>query len=356
MEKGNYFILIPAYKPTGDLAVYSRKLTEDGYNVVVVNDGSGSEYDAVFASLPDKAVLVSHDINKGKGAALKTGINYIKENYPAAYGIVTADADGQHRPEDIARVAETLDQNPNALILGSRKFEGNVPAKSRFGNTVTRWIFSAVSGVKVRDTQTGLRAFSVKLTDFMLSLEGDKYEYEMNMLMYAAKEKIPIIEVDIETVYLNDNASSHFDPLKDSIRIYARIFKFAASSLASFAIDFVLLFVFKALTKAMPQAVSLLVSVIAARCVSSLFNFFVNRKLVFKDKNGALRSALKYYLLAACILGLNYALMWLLNIKLGIALAAAKLVTELLLFILSYNMQKKYVFKNSDNTDRRTEL
>lgn len=349
MEKKTV-VLIPAYDPTKELIEYSEKLIANGYPVVVVDDGSEDSYDGIFTSLPDEVRQIRYKPNRGKGSALKTGITYIMENMPDVFGIVTADADGQHKPEDIEKVALALEENEECLVLGSRKFDNGAPFKSILGNTITRFVFRLVSGSKVYDTQTGLRGFSRKLFEFMLGQEGDRYEYEMNVLMYAARSGIRILEVPIQTVYIDDNSASHFDIVKDSIRIYSRILKFGGSSLASAAIDFILLLLLKKITAGMfSEDISLLASVIGARIVSSLFNYTMNKKVVFASANKG--SFIKYYLLVLVNMGLNYCLLWLLNIKLGINLAVAKLIVETVLFILSYSVQKNYIFTKTDKSD-----
>lgn len=218
--------LIPAYKPDEKLTGLVEGLRAEGFRVVVVNDGSGSGFSRLFTVVHSYADVVEHTQNRGKGAALKTGIRYISEHFEAPYIIVTADADGQHRIPDIIRTAELAAANPTSLVLGSRAFDKDVPLRSRFGNTVTRGVFRLCSGVSVRDTQTGLRAFGSGLTELMLCIGGDRYEYEMNVLMELAQRRMSILECPIETVYLDGNSSSHFSTVKDSARIYRGILSY----------------------------------------------------------------------------------------------------------------------------------
>ncbi len=213
------------------------------------------------------------------------------------------------------------------------------------GNSITRGVFRAVSGVKVRDTQTGLRAMGMELLPELLELKGERYEYEMNMLLYAARQRIKITEVDIETVYLEDNASSHFDTLRDSAKIYAVIFKFVASSLVSFGIDFAALLLLQLAVKdLMAPETALTVSVVGARLISSFCNYLMNRRFVFGHKGK--KSILRYYVVAALILGLNIGFMQLLGTLAGLATWLAKVITELILYPTSYVLQRRYVFVN----------
>ena len=341
-------LIIPAYKPAKELlALIAKFESNPDFVPVVVDDGSGAEFEPIFAALPKSVKFLRHPQNRGKGAALKTAFDYVLKNLPDCRLAVTADADGQHRYEDILRVCATAEANPGALVLGSRKFEGDVPLRSRFGNGVTRHVFSIASGVKVYDTQTGLRAFGRDGMERFLNVPGDRYEYEINMLLTAAQGGMPILEEWIETVYLNDNASSHFNPFKDSLKIYLCILKFCASSLLAFVVDYVLALILKGLTSAWPAPVSLNFSVIVARLVSGTVNFTVNRHMVFKGNEKLGKAVVKYVALAAVILGLNLALMHLLT-GWGVSFALAKIIVELTLFILNFVVQGKFVFRKKN--------
>ena len=338
-------LIIPAYKPDRKLLALLKQFEgDDAFVPVVVDDGSGEACRPIFDALPPWVTLLRHPQNRGKGAALKTALQYVVDKCPRCALAVTADADGQHRHEDILRVVASAGAHPGALVLGSRKFEGEVPLRSRFGNGVTRHVFAIASGVKVYDTQTGLRAFDREAMKRFIDIPGDRYEYEINMLLTAAQSGMPIREEWIETVYLDDNASSHFNPLKDSFKIYMCIFKFAASSLLGFIIDYVLALLLKALTASWPAALSLNFSVVVARLVSATVNFTVNRKVVFKGNETLGKAVLKYAALAACILGLNLALMHLLT-GLGVSFALAKIIVEVALFCLSFVVQGRFVYR-----------
>lgn len=335
--------LIPAYKPDKELIKVAKDLTNSNLTVIVVNDGSGEGYTSVFNEVNEYCKVISYDLNKGKGGALKTGFEYIKDNFDGDYIVVTADADGQHKIDDILKVCDESEKYPDSLVLGSRKFENDVPLRSRFGNAMTRLVYRIFSGVAVHDTQTGLRAFSNKLINRMLEIKGTRYEYEMNMLMELAKEKTEIREVWIKTIYIDEeNSSSHFNPLKDSFLIYKEILKFSASSLISFLVDYLLFCIFSVFIP------NITVSNVLARICSSIFNFTINKKIVFKSKGNTLKSALKYFLLAAIILAFNTLILNGLTM-LHINRFVAKIITEIILFIASYIIQHKFVFRK-DNT------
>jgi glycosyltransferase involved in cell wall biosynthesis len=192
-----------------------------------VDDGSGPNYAPLFSDLEKLpgVVMLSHPVNRGKGAALRSGMKYIRDRMNWAVGIVTADADGQHRPKDIQQVAETLEQNSGALVLGARDFGGGVPFRSALGNRVTCFLCRTLLGFKITDTQTGLRGFSNDLARVFAEIASERYEYELDMLLAAFHRRTPIIEVPIATVYEAGNPSSHFRPLADSLRIYRILFK-----------------------------------------------------------------------------------------------------------------------------------
>lgn len=333
-------ILIPAYKPDDKLvALTDQLLTHDDLKLVVVDDGSGEAFRPVFEALDKRVTLISYPDNKGKGGALKTGIRYIMDHMPECERLVTADADGQHRYADIRRVLDKSEEMPGALVLGSRAFDGDVPLRSRFGNAMTRQVFAIASGVKVRDTQTGLRGFDRDGMRLFVDVPGDRYEYEINMLLTAARAEMPIYEVTIETVYLNDNESSHFNPLKDSLRIYACILKFACSSLICFGIDYVL---FQLLRTFIPLT---WVSNLLARIVSASVNFSLNKKLVFKGNEKTLPAVLKYAALAVFIYLIDTAILALLYEKLGWSRYIVKIISGVLGYLISFPVQGRIVYR-----------
>lgn len=336
-------VVIPAYEPDEKLLRVVAELKRDtDYTIVVVNDGSSEAAEPVFAALPEGVTLLRHAQNRGKGRALKTAYEYIAAHFPQSEGIVTVDADGQHLPADVVRVSEDWEAHPEALVLGSRRFTGTVPWRSRAGNAITRVVFRLSTGVSVYDTQTGLRAFAVSSIPMMLEMRGERYEYEINVLLYATRQHMPIREVTIETVYIADNASSHFHPMRDSWRIYKMILLFAASSLLAAAVDYVLVLSLSALFA--KQAQGLLWSVVLARVISSFLNYMLNRKLVFEDCSR--RSVFRYYLVAAGIMAANYGLLSLISGVMPLALA--KLLVELALYPLSFYLQRRFVFARGE--------
>ena len=258
--------------------------------------------------------------------------------------MVTADADGQHNVWDIFRVSKKAQENPNHLIMGARSFSGNIPLRSAFGNKLTRFLFKQQTGVSVTDTQTGLRGFTTNMIPFMLEVEGQRYEYEMNMLLAASKE-YPIIEVPIETIYINDNQASHFRPVRDGLMIYKDMFKFALSSISSFLIDYIVYALALLVLAAVPTSLKILLANGVARVTSSIFNYSTNKRLVFKNKDSVVKTGTGYFGLALGLFILDTLLIRLSYAIFGLNLLIIKILVGALLFCLSWLVQKKLFSK-----------
>jgi putative flippase GtrA len=334
-------ILIPSYEPDGKLLELIRALNaaDAGVGIVVVNDGSGRAYDPLFAQARALgATVIGYPNNHGKGQALKTGFGYIGANYPG-HDVVCADSDGQHCVRDILRVAHQV-RHSLAMVLGERHFEGRVPLRSKLGNNATRLFYGLATGTWLHDTQTGLRGYPASQLSWLQAVPGNRYEYELNVLLEARHHELPMVSITIETIYLHNNESSHFRPLRDSLRIYAPLLKFSLSSLTGFAIDVVLFLAINAVTG------SLLAAVLGARAVSSGVNFAINRWFVFPDgRTIALKqTAARYFALVVVLLGANYGLLFVLT-GAGLPALAAKLLTEAALFLLSFVVQKRFLFR-----------
>lgn len=343
---GECVALIPAYEPDEALLLLLSELKRAGFEIVIVDDGSGEAYASLFEAAAVYGKVISYLPNRGKGYALRAGLSYIKDTYPADRVVVTVDADGQHKVTDAVRLCECVAGDPSALWLGSRRLTGKIPFRSRFGNSVTRLVYRITTGLRVHDTQTGLRAFRADMIPAMLQIEGDRYEYEMRVLLEFARKKTRILEMEIETVYLNDNASSHFNPVRDSLRIYKEILKYSAASLLSFLLDYGLYALLFFLTD------RTVLSNVIARVFSGTFNFTLNRKLVFQSRGSVWRAALGYILLALFVLVGNSATLWLLTDICRIHALVAKIITEVAFFAVSFTVQHFFVFKKREGEER----
>ena len=218
--------IIPSYEPTEKLLIVTNEiLKHNDINLIVVNDGSNKSYDTIFSQLDKRIVLLGYDVNMGKGYALKHAFKYVQDKYQDDYVVVTLDSDGQHDVGDAINLCEYAINHPDTLVLGKRLRKKNVPLRSRFGNEITRLVFRLSSGVDIYDTQTGLRAFTNKLMPKMKEVPGNRFEYEMNVLTTFARKHIPMQEIEIKTIYENNNKGSHFHAIKDSYLIYKNILK-----------------------------------------------------------------------------------------------------------------------------------
>ena len=334
-------ILIPAYEPDQQLITLVRNLREADpwLTIVVVDDGSGPNYKDTFDAAARLGCHVhSYAVNGGKGHALKSGFAVIAEHFPG-HDVVCADSDGQHGVADILAVADRVHRVTASVVLGCRSFTGDVPARSKFGNTVTRWLFRLATGQLIADTQTGLRGYRADMIPWLLGVRGERYEYELNVLLEAKQAGYGITSIEIATVYLDHNSGSHFRPVADSIRIYAPLLKFLGSSMSAFVVDMAMFLLLSVWTD------SLILAVVGARLVSATVNFMVNRRLVFEHgRDTSFKAAATGYLaLVIVLLSANYAAMWTLT-SLAVPDLVAKLVTELTLLGISYSVQQRFLF------------
>ena len=340
----NPAVLIPTFRPGRALVDLVETIARQPYSaIVIVNDGSEPEYDPRFeavAHLPRVHVL-RHSVNLGKGAALKTGIKFILSSLPDCVGVVTADADAQHHPDDIRKVAEALLAQRDHLILGVRRFGRDVPLRSRFGNQATRLTFFLTTGQRLSDTQTGLRGIPREMLSALTRLPSTGYEFELDMLLACNRQACPIQEVPIRTIYEKDNPTSHFNPLLDSLRIYFVLLRSSFLSLATAVVDnlaFVLAFF--ALS-------SILYAQIIGRLVAVLFNYPLAHRAVFLSRERRSATLPRYLLLVVVSGGVSYVLIHFIHTHMSVGVVWAKLAAEGALFIANFALQRKFVFSQA---------
>jgi len=312
--------------------------------ILIVDDGSGDEYRNIFEQAEKRfeCIILRHAVNLGKGRALKTAFNFYLNEFSDYCGVVTADSDGQHSVDDIIKCVNELSMS-DSLILGCRDFrKKDIPLKSLIGNRITRSVFSFLCGIKITDTQTGLRALSTGLVKEMITVPGERFEYEMNMLIESGNKKINIKEVPIETIYLDNNQGSHFNPILDSIRIYKTFIKYIISALSSFLLDIALFAVIVYITKELIPAY-IIISTITARLISSFYNYMINKNIVFNGNNGR-NTLLKYYGLAVSIMLASGVLTTFLFDLSFFNEIGSKILVDTVLFLCSYYIQKKWIF------------
>ena len=350
-------VVLPSLDPDEELIAVVDGLLEYGFtDIILVNDGSKQEnlhYFTDLAGQHPEIHLLHHEVNKGKGAALKNAFRYFLENRPEGFGVVTVDGDNQHHPEDTRRCCEHM-MKTGHTVLGCRDFnQADVPARSSFGNKTTSMIFKIFVGMTISDTQTGLRAIPRKVLEELVDVYGDRFEYETNMLLAFKTKGIDFDEVKIRTVYIEENKSSHFRVIHDSWRIYklilAHFFRYTLSSLASAVVDTGAYALFSALLPLSGMALTA-VSGVAARVISSLLNFFMNQRLVFKTNVDTKKAMLRYYMLALPQMAAQVLLTQGVYALLGIPDSAGFLRTAIyavvmtVLYFLSYMIQQRWVF------------
>lgn len=357
--KSRNVILIPAYNPSEGLLNYVKELISSGFeNIMIINDGCNEKCKPLFEALSEmpEVMILNHCKNFGKGRGLKNGFNIFLDKFGSdenIKGIITVDSDGQHAVKDVVRISESLNgQDEPALILGARNFKGkSVPFKSKFGNIITAGMFHLMYGKKLMDTQTGLRGIPKELVYDYLDLNGERFEYETNMLIYTAVHKIPFEEVVIDTIYIDNNNETHFNPISDSAKIYYVLFKgffkYIASSLASCVLD---LLIFKIVLNGLylgwktGAKIPILLATVIARVVSSIFNFSINRNVVFKSQGNGFRQIAKYYILCIAQMLTSAGLVIALHSILSMKEVIIKILVDAVLFCISYQIQKRWVF------------
>lgn len=279
----NITVIIPSYKPDEKFISTVRKIKDRGFDdIITVDDGGGEKYEKYFVEAEKLGCTVlRHEVNRGKGAALKTAFRYYSEFRPDSAGVVTADADGQHLPDDIAAVAEKMTET-GAIVIGSRDFDDpKVPRKSRLGNKITSAVFRLFFGMKIGDTQTGLRGIPTKYIDEITGVDGDRYEYETHMLYKICRDEMPFVEHGIETVYIDENSSSHFRAVRDSARVYSMLLKYLLASLCCTAADIALFCIFFTVFSSMliHPALSALLASLAGRLVPAAVHYILARRI-----------------------------------------------------------------------------
>lgn len=341
------FVLVPTLNPNVELLEeFLKNLKKEFKNILLFDDGCRKEYDAFFKKCEKDGIVVLHHYkNLGKGRALKDAFNYILIKYPKIKGVVTADSDGQHVTEDILSCASLVLENPNNLILGCRDFDSkNVPMRNKIGNKLTRNVFKLFVGLKITDTQTGLRGFSRKMMEEFLDTKGERFEYENNMLIDTLKKEIEIKEFPIKTVYLKDsNKESHFNPIKDSIAVYKTFFKYIFASTSSFVLDVLLFTIFNKIF----LGTRVFLATVFARCISAPYNYLLNSKWIFSSKNKT--SGLKYIGLATVQMLITGAFTDLFDLILPWNTTIIKICIEIVIYIVNFYIQREYVFKGEKN-------
>jgi len=356
-------VVLPSLDPDEKLAAVIDGLLAQGFHdIILVNDGSHPEHVHYFLEAKDahpEITLLTHEVNRGKGAAMKTAFSWFLQNRPQGLGVVTVDGDNQHHPEDTAACTANMLETGH-VTLGCRDFtQPDVPPRSRFGNHTTSLVFKLFCGMTISDTQTGLRAIPRSALETFLTVSGERYEYETNMLLAMKTEGIPFDEVKIRTVYIEENKSSHFHAVRDSWRIYklilAHFFRYTLSSLLCAGVDTVGYSLFSWLLGSLIHGLALTAAAgVIARAISSMLNFFLNKAVVFRSSASTGKALLRYYLLAIPQMAVqvlltqgSYTLLHISERQGGLRTLIYVIVMVVLYFI-SYTIQRSWVFANNN--------
>ncbi|WP_155287923.1 bifunctional glycosyltransferase family 2/GtrA family protein [Lacticaseibacillus zhaodongensis] len=346
-------IIIPALNPDQALIRLTQDILTANFTlsqIVIVDDGSDPAHQPVFDQLNRlknaPITVLHHAHNQGKGAALKTSFQYFANHFPTTTGVATLDADGQHTVGALNHCLQAFATHPDRLVLGVRRFTNNVPFRSQFGNRLTSQLVRLIAHQQISDTQTGLRVIPMSYVHQLRQFTGDRFEFEFEMLLAAQRYHVKIFEQPIPTIYIDGNQSSHFRIIRDSLAIYAQFFKFAASSVASFAVD-IGLFEACLLLLRNSQFHSILIATVISRCLSAVVNYGLNHRLVF---NGTGHQTLVKYatLFLIQMVASGYLTGGLAHLFAGFQSPAipllAKMIIDSLLFLISYRIQRDVIF------------
>lgn len=381
----NTAIIIPALNPEERLIEYCDDLiVRHGGPILVVDDGSDDDHQFIFDALAklDGIVVMHHPVNFGKGRALKNSFTQVLQwtgqttdgfqvsdgvtidagdmteeqialLFAGINGVITADSDGQHSVKDVIALSEEIKKNDGKLVMGARDFDSdNVPPKSKTGNKLTRALFNLLYRVKLTDTQTGLRGIPLALIPTYLRCKGDRFEYELDMLIVSSREKIGITEILIDTIYENQNAGTHFKVIADSCAIYrvllGSFLLYMVTSLSSFLIDIIVFQIGLFVLIALPENTRIYAATVVARIISSIYNYLMNKNFVFGKKGDGVKTAVGYYILVVVQMMASASLVVLLHKLMPIPEAAIKIIVDTVLFVASFQIQKQIIFKNKE--------
>lgn len=353
MLKVDIIIVIPVYNPEAKMIEQIKKLREDGFRkVVLVNDGSDASHDIWFETAQDDydCDVLTHAVHLGKGRAIKTAFNFILTHYPQCTGVITIDAMGQYSVEDVDRCFEEMNINPGELILGCRDFRDEaIPKKTRVMNTISSKAIQIMCGIKVTDTTTGLRGLTKELVENFITVSGENFDYEMNELLESKERDIKIHEFPITVNYTEETITSHFNPLVNSPKIYLVFLRYTATSIIAYIVDLLLFSMFVGSFRQYFPHNYIIFSTVLARCVSATMNFFLTKSVVFANKGFTTNRALiRFYIIAAVqmmasALGVTYVYK-----VIPIAVTLVKVIIDMLLFMLCFQIQREWVFKDRE--------
>lgn len=349
----NCAVIIPALNPMPNLVGFVKEILKYGMaQVIVVNDGSNSSFNDIFDKLKrvKNCTVLLHKQNQGKGSALKTAFAYVLENYPHLDGVITADADGQHLAEDIYKVCKKLMLSKGSIVLGERDFN-KMPKRSLLGNTISSRVFEFFYNNRIKDTQTGLRGIPISELNWMIGIKGERYEYEINMLIKAKNHNLSFSTIPINTVYFDNNKGTHFSTIRDSARIFicliSGILRYSGLTIIAGLIDVSVFFLLNSvILSAFSSPLRILLSTVIARITSSICNYLMNRNIMFPNSNKPENSVFRYYVLFVFLIAASFISVYTISLFWRINESVIKLIVDILLGFFSYQVQLRWVFSN----------
>lgn len=356
LSRINNAVVIPALNPMPNLIKLVYELVKLGVpQVIVVNDGSDSSFNDIFNELENihNCTVLTHKNNRGKGRALKTAFAHVIKYYPNLDGVVTADADGQHLVEDIYRICEKITHKQGTIILGVRDFN-KMPKRSYAGNIIASRIFQIVYNSKLEDTQTGLRGIPLSELKWMVETKGERYDYEINMLIKAKNRNLSFSTIPINTLYFDNNSGTHYSTLRDSILIFMRLISglvwYSGLTIISGFIDVIGFFLLNSIILiTLPPSIRIFISTVIARITSSICNYIMNRNIMFANTNKSENSVIRYYILFTCLIASSYVMVYTTSLFWKVNESIIKLIVDIVLGFFSYQVQLRWVFPKEEN-------
>ena len=348
----NGVIVIPAYQPNHKLIYIAHELKQAGFpKIIVVDDGSGPEYQTIFSALEIDCKVIHHEQNQGKGAALKTGYCYYLTHIDEYPWVIAMDADGQHSVDDVIKMDDTMANGEEGVYIGVRDLnDENFPPSRKAFVFATRLTFKSFYGTDIKDTESGLRGIYKVFLPFMLDASGERFEYETNALMEAIHYHFPSFEVPIQTIFFKEDNVTHFNPVRDALKTQLQLFrefiKYSITSLIASAIDIAIYTVLNLLFGKLPDAIRIFGATIVARIISATANYMFNRQVVFQchENNGP--TMVKYFLMVIIQMICSATMVYFLSKVVSIPSSFIKIATDTILFFVFYRVQKLWVFKN----------
>ena len=347
---GSFVVIIPAYNPGEVMIEFITKLFCAGFkNIVIIDDGSKEESRGVISDAESFGCrVVRHAVNLGKGRSLKDALNYIALYMSECkYGMVL-DCEGNQNIPSINKLARALLKNPDSLVLGCRNYRSkNTKFGKRITNILTKAVMTLLCGVTVADTKTTIRAFSMETAMKFINTGGERYDYEVNVLLESKSKEVKITEVTLGDENFT-NKESHYNPLIDSFNLYKLFLRYLLVAVITYGVDLGLFRLLMAYLKIISPIYYTIIDTVLARIVSSFVGLVIKRKRVFKTKEHTAATAAKYYTAIFGQMIVSALAVWSLQKVWPVDVVVIKLIVDFVLFIIGFIAQREWVFKTRE--------